>query len=164
MHFTDIQYLKVIITKLLDMHDLKLNFDKFHLITKKYLSDVLNDQGNVQSYRNRPKMSDCGIIALSVCQEALGLDSELWFHTKIKSDYSKHFPHLPHITRYNCRRKRLAPWIQKLNEAMAREMNEGEDYFMVDSMPIPICKNAREKRLKVAVKYLKRLQIRVFQQ
>lgn len=27
-------------------------------------------------------------------------------------------------------------------------MNEGEDFFIVDSMPVPICKNAREKRLK----------------
>ena len=149
MHFTDIQYLRILTNNFSDMHDLKLNFDKFHRITKKYLAGELNDQGNVQFYRNPPKMPDCDIIALAVCQEALGIDSELWFHTKIRADYNNHFPNLPHITRFNYRRKRLAPWIQKLNEAMAGEMNEGEDYFMVDSMPIPICKNAREKRLKV---------------
>jgi hypothetical protein len=149
MHFAEFQYIKVIITKLLDMHDLKLNFDKFYRITKKYLSGELNSKGNVQYYRNPPKMPDLDIIALAICQEALGIDNELWFHTKLRSDYNKHFPNLPHITRYNYRRKRLAPWIQKLNEAIAGEMNEGEDYFIVDSMPVPICKNAREKRLKV---------------
>lgn len=148
MHFTDDQYLRIITTKFSDMHDLKLNFDKFHRITKKYLLGELNDRGNVQAYRNAPGMPDSHIIALAVCQEALGIDSELWFHTKLKSDYSKHFPNLPHLTRYNYRRKRLAPWIQKLNETMAREMNEGENYFIVDSMPIPVCKNARENRLK----------------
>lgn len=148
MHFTDNQYLGIITTKSKDMHDLKLNFDKFHRITKKYLSDELNHKGNVQSYRNPPKMSDSEIIALAVCQEALSVDSELWFHSKLKTDYSDYFTDLPHITRYNYRRKRLAPWIQKLNESMARKMNEGENYFIVDSMPVPVCKNAREKRLK----------------
>lgn len=130
------------------MHDLKSNFDKFHRITKKYLHNQLKADGNVQKYSNPPKMPDSGIIALSVCQEALGIDSENWFHSKIKTDYQRDFPDLPHITRYNHRRKRLAPWIQDLNEYMARQLNEGEDYFVVDSMPVPICRNAREKRLK----------------
>lgn len=148
MHFTDIQYLDVITTKRQDMHDLKLNFDKFHRLTKNYLSEFLNKDGNVQHYRNRPNMPDSAIIALAICQEALGIDSENWFHGKLKSDYSADFPELPHITRYNYRRKRLACWIQKLNKSMARELSEGENFFIVDSMPIPVCKNAREKRLK----------------
>lgn len=148
MHFTEYQYLEVIITKLKEMHDLKSNFDKFHRITKKYLSGSLNSLGNVQSYRNPPNMADSEIIALSVCQEALGIDSENWFHSKLKTDYSKDFASLPHITRYNSRRKRLAAWIQQLNEAIATELNQGEDCFIVDSMPIPVCKNSRERRLK----------------
>lgn len=130
------------------MHDLKINLDKFHHIARKYLSNDFNSSGNVQFYRNPPLMSDSEIIALGICQEALGIDSELWFHNKLKSDYQIYFPHLPHITRYNFRRKRLAPWIQKLNQAMAAELNEGKGFFIVDSMPVPICKNAREKRLK----------------
>ncbi|MBN4072905.1 IS982 family transposase, partial [Crocinitomix catalasitica] len=93
-------------------------------------------------------MADSEIIALSVCQETLGIDSENWFHSKLKSDYGKDFANLPHITRYNSRRKRLAPWIQRLNESIASELNQGEDYFIVDSMPIPVCKNSRERRLK----------------
>lgn len=130
------------------MHDLESNFEKFHQITKEYLADYLNENGNFQYYRNPPKMPDSEIVALSICQEALGIDSENFFHSKLKNDYHANFPNLPHITRYNYRRKRLSFWVQKLNEAMAAEMNECENYFIVDSMPIPICKNAREKRLK----------------
>jgi len=148
MHLTEYQYLVVLITKQQEMHDLKTNFDKFHELTKKYLPCSLNKQGNVQHYRNPPNMADSEIIALSVCQEALGIDSENWFHSKLKNDYNKDFPNLPHITRYNSRRKRLAPWIQRFNEAMSAELNEGENYFIVDSMPVPICKNSRERRLK----------------
>ncbi|MFN3917887.1 MAG: IS982 family transposase [Flavobacteriales bacterium] len=148
MHITEYQYLEAIITKRQEMHDLKVNFDKFYGISKKYLSQYLNPVGNLQDYRNPPRMSDAEIIALSVCQEALGIDSENWFHSKLKSDYSSHFTHLPHITRYNYRCKRLAYWTQKLNEIIARQKNEGENYFIVDSMPVPVCKNAIEKRLK----------------
>ena len=148
MHITIIQYLEVIITKQQEMHDLKVNFDKFHEITKKYLSNYFTPEGNMQAYRHKPNMPDSEIIALSICQEALSIDSENWLHSKLKSDYATYFPTLPHITRYNARRKRLGFWIQKLNELIANELNEGEDYFVVDSMPIPVCKNARENRLK----------------
>jgi hypothetical protein len=148
MQTTDYQYLDVITTKHSSMHDLKTNFDKFHDLTKEYLSAELDHHDNTMAYRRRPRMSDSTIIALSVCQEALGIDSENHFHSKLKAEYGNDFPGLVHITRYNARRKRLAPFIQLLNQRMAAEMSEGEDFYIVDSMPVPICKNARENRLK----------------
>ena len=48
-------------------------------------------------------MADSEIVALSICQEALGIYSENFFHSKLKNDYHANFPNLPHITRYNCR-------------------------------------------------------------
>jgi len=130
------------------MHNLKTNFDKFLELTNKYLASSLNPCGNVKPYRHLPKMPDNHIIALSICQEALSIDSENFFWSKLKTDYKSEFPKLIHLTRYNLRKKILAPFIQKLNQAMAELLNEGEDVYIVDSMPIPVCRNAREKRLK----------------
>ncbi len=45
-------------------------------------------------------MTDNEIIALYLCQESLGIDSENYFWSKLKSEYSKDFPTLIHITRY----------------------------------------------------------------
>lgn len=149
MQSTENQYLGVITTKPSSMHDLKANFDKFHLLTKEFLADDLDDDGNTEQYRHRPKMPDSAVIALSLCQEALGIDSEHYFHGKIRSDYGEAFPDLVHLTRYNGRRKRLAAYIQLMNMRMAEQMSEGESFFLVDSMPMPVCKNAREGRLKV---------------
>jgi len=149
MQTTVCQYLDVITTKHSSMHDLKTNFDKFDELTKEFLSPELDGYGNTMAYRRRPKMCDSTIIALALCQEALGIDSENYFHSKLKTDYSEQFPDLVHITRYNARRKRLAPFIQLMNRRMASELSEGEDFFLIDSMPIPICKNARENRLKI---------------
>ncbi len=148
MHNTVLQYIGVITTKPQFMHDLKANFDKFFGFTKKYLPE-LNSDGNVKHYRNMPKMSDCEIISLSLCQESLGIDSENFFWSKLSSDYKKEFPNLIHLTRYNLRRKSLAAYIQLLNQRISSELIAGESVFIVDSMPVPICKNARESRLRV---------------
>ena len=40
-------------------------------------------------------------------------------------------------------------FIEELNKAIADIINQGENCFLVDSIPIPVCKNAREKRSKV---------------
>ena len=104
------------------MHDLKANFDKFHRPTKEFLSEELNDEGNTQNYLHRPKMPDSTIIALSLSQEALGIDSEHNFHGKLKSDHGEKFRDLVHLTRYNERRKRPSVHIQLMNTRMAEQM------------------------------------------
>lgn len=99
-------------------------------------------------YLRKPKLSDNEIIALSLCQECLGIDNENWFLAKLKSDYKNDFSNLVHITNYNKRRKRLAVWTQQVNSRLAAKLNEGEDVFMVDSIPVPVCKLAREHQLR----------------
>ncbi|HYX05245.1 MAG TPA: hypothetical protein VE912_00790, partial [Bacteroidales bacterium] len=76
-------------------HDLKSNFDKILPIVKLTLADQLNDRGNLQFYPNPPKLPDSHIISLALLQEALSIDSELWFWDKLTCDYARDFPDLP---------------------------------------------------------------------
>jgi len=131
------------------MHDLKSNFDKISEIAKSVFEEDLHPDGNFTFYRNKPKMSDYEIIALSITAEMLGIDSESYFWGKLKNEYATVFPNLIDRSNYNRRRKRLYPMIEKLNLTIANQLNEGEDYYLVDSIPVPICKNAREKRSRV---------------
>ncbi len=151
MHNTDIQYLRSkkhhLNTSI--MHNLKSNFDKFFNITKSIFINRINSFDNFFFYRNKPKMSDCQIIALAITGETLGIDSENYFWGKLKSDHAKDFPNLIDRSNFNRRRKRLYPYIEQLNQTIAVRLNEGENIFLVDSIPIPICKNAREKQSKV---------------
>ena len=94
-------------------------------------------------------MSDCEIISLSLCSEALSIDSENLFWKKLKVEYALDFPHLIDRSNYNKRRRRLQHYIHLLNEKMAQPFNEFEDVFIVDSIPIPIVQLAREKRSKI---------------
>jgi hypothetical protein len=151
MHNYDIQYLRSINYHIITsvMHNLKTNFDRFLNITKSVFIKQINSFDNFYSYKNKPKLTDCQIIALSVTSESLGIDSESYFWGKLKSDHKHDFPDLIDRSNYNRRRKRLHPWIEELNKAVADFINQGEDCYLVDSIPIPVCTIAREKRCKI---------------
>jgi len=86
MHKFDIQYLRN--TKYYFntsvMHNLKSNFDRFFLITKSVFKNRINMFDNFFDYRNKPKLSDCQIIAFAITGESLGIDSESFLWGKLK--------------------------------------------------------------------------------
>lgn len=131
------------------MHNLKTNFDKFLDITKSFFENHINEHDNFRFYARHPKMSDCEIIALSLTAESIGIDSENYLFGKLKADYKIDFPNLIDRSNYNRRRKKLYPEITELNKGLADKINEGEDVYLVDSIPVPICQLAREKRSKI---------------
>lgn len=131
------------------MHNLKSNFDKILNITKSFFKGSIDADHNYYFYPNKPKMSDCEIIALSLLGETIGVDSENYLFGKIKSDHIHDFPNLIHRSRFNRRRRRLGDLIARLNDRISSLLNEGENIYLVDSIPIPICKNARINRSKI---------------
>jgi len=151
MHNTDKQYIRSVnhhkYTS--NMHNLKTNFDKFFNITKSVFEDRLNQSYNFFFYPNKPKLSDCEIIALSVTGESLGIDSESYFWGKLKYDHKYDFPRLIDRSNFNRRRKRLYPFIEQLNQYLADRLNECENVYLVDPIPVPVCKIAREKQSKI---------------
>ena len=50
---------------------------------------------------------------------------------------------------YNRRKRKLFPYIEKLRIKMAEKINEFENYFVIDSMPLEVCKMARSSRSKI---------------
>ncbi len=91
-------------------------------------------------YPNPPKMSDLEIISLSITSECLGKDSKKPFIFKIQKDYSSPIPNLIHRTRNNARRKSLRDWILYCTDIWSEKLSSGKNEFIVDSIPIPVCK------------------------
>jgi hypothetical protein len=117
MHNTEIQYNRSVFDpNSLHKHNLKTNFDKFFNITKSVFKDRINQADNFYFYPNKPKLSDCEIITLSVTGESIGIDSENYFWGKLKDDYKDDLPRFIHRSNFNRRRKRLYPFIEKLNQ------------------------------------------------
>ena len=130
------------------MHNIKTNFDKFYQITKTLFKPDVNNHENFQFYAVKPKMSDLEIIALSCCMEALSIDSENLLWSKLKKDFSSDFPELIERSRFNRRRKRLAPFVERMQQIIAAKLDHQSNQMIVDSVPVPVIKMARERTFK----------------
>ncbi len=130
------------------MHNLKENFSNILTIVKQTLQDVLDEDGNLAKPGPAPKFSDAEVIALSLLSEALMIDSENYLFAVLNKQRDARFAHIER-SRYNRRRKQLNHLTEKLREVLVTQMIDGENVFLIDSMPIEICKFARGKRLRI---------------
>jgi Transposase DDE domain len=126
-----------------------VNFDKILDICKSHLSEYLIDDNNFAKYPNMPKMSDIQIVALAITSESLSIDSENLLFSKLKKEYYSDFPNLINRCNFNRRRKKLAGYISIVNQSIANLIEPNKDGYILDSMPIPICKNIRIKASKI---------------
>jgi len=105
----------------------------------------LEPRDNFLNQRHIPKFSDKCLLALSLAAESLGIDSERYLFKRLP----KQITDLIERSVYNRRRRRLLPNLDALRQAMACKVIPREDYHIVDSMPLEICKFSRAKRSKV---------------
>ena len=122
------------------MNNLISTFERFLEVLKKL------SQTQLLSYqRRKPRLSDLELISLSLTAEYLGIDSENDLFRKLPQEiFSK-------IERsvYNKRRRKLTQHLEQLRLKLAGHFNEFEDCFIVDSMPLEVCKLSRSSRSKI---------------
>ena len=130
------------------MHNIRTNFRKFYGICKDLFEGEVNELNNFQFYPVSPKMNDLQLVALSLCMEALSIDSEnlLWY--KLKKDYANLFPNLIDRSRFNRRRKRLQNQITRVQELVSNKLEHTSNTMIIDSVPVPVVKLAREKSFR----------------
>ena len=122
------------------MHNFISNYDKIYQVLK-HLSPE-----NLLSYqRRKPKLSDLGLISINLTAEYLGCDSENDLFRKLPPEL------LSKIERsvYNRRKRRLFQHIESIRCMLSNAFNEFEDCFIVDSMPLEVCKESRGNRSKI---------------
>jgi len=90
-------------------------------------------------------MSGLEIVNLTITAECLGITSENLLWSKIKKDYPTLFPNLIHRASFNRRRKKLRALILQCNEIMAAKLVKEDEVYIIDSIPIPVCKIVRER-------------------
>lgn len=93
------------------------------------------------------KMSDLEVIALSLTSEFMPIDSENSLFKQISPDL---IPNLIERSQFNKRRRRkLFLFSEEVRTKLANRFLEFENYFIVDSMPLEICKFSRHNRIKI---------------
>ena len=94
----------------------------------------------------KQKMSDLEVVALSLTAEFMSIDSE---NSLFKQLLPGEIPNLIERSQFNKRRKKLFLFSEEIRTKLARKFLEFEDYFVVDSMPLEICKFSRHNRIKI---------------
>lgn len=118
------------------------------MLIEVYGSDNLIN-GNFRRYSNQPKASDIEIVALAFTAEAMQIDSENMLFSILRNSYPQYCKTLPGRTNFNRPRRFLQPFIDQLSEKLSIELSEGEKTFIIDSMPLPICRFVRCNNLKI---------------
>src|SRR5690554_4427117 len=92
----------------------------------------------------KPKLSDLELISLIILVEFKSIYSEYQLFREIKD-----FDIASKIERsvYNRRKRKLFPFIEEIRLKMVEKFNDFENYFIVDSMPLEVCKLARSSHV-----------------
>ena len=121
-------------------------------IVKNYLRvlEVISALNCELSYKSgvgrKQKMSDLEVVALSLTAEFMSIDSE---NSLFKQLNQAEIPNLIERSQFNKRRRKLFLFSEEIRTKLAKEFLEFEDYFIVDSMPLEICKFSRHSRIKI---------------
>jgi len=121
------------------MNNLSANYERILEVLRKISKEQL-----LTYQRRRPKMSDLELISLSLTSEFMSIDSENDLFRKLPQTISDKIER----SVYNRRRRKLLNHIDGIRLKLASHFNEFEDYFVVDSMPLEVCKLSRSYRSK----------------
>jgi IS5 family transposase len=150
VHIIGNQYFNGVKSKTIDtMHDLRPMYESTLKLAYEMFEDDTDHLGNFRFYPRACKMNDLEVIALAVCSESAGIDSENLLFSKLKTDYRLSFPNLVDRSRFNRRRRGLGEYIQELTKRLAITMGVDSNIDLVDSVPCPIVKNSRERSFKI---------------
>ncbi len=99
---------------------------------------VFADEYRVPSRLGRPaKVSDAELVALAVCQAAMGIPSDRQFLGLVGYRLPGWFPHLPDQSQYNRRLRALVELLSAVQQALARCLDSG-GVRLADGTLIPV--------------------------
>ena len=92
-------------------------------------------------------MGDLALVVLSLIAEFISIDSE---NSLFKQINQLEIPNLIERSQFNKRRRRnLFLFSEETRTKLASAFVSFEDYFIVDSIPLEICKFSRHNRIKI---------------
>ncbi len=115
------------------MHNFISNFDKIYDVLR-----LISNEDLLLYQRRKPRLSDLALVAINLTAEYLGFDSECDLFRKLPPELSSKIER----SVYNRRKRGLFPYIENIRVKLSNTFNEFEDCFIVDSMPLEICKES----------------------
>jgi len=122
------------------MNNLSANYERILEVLRKISNE------NLLPYQRRlPKLKDLELISLALTAEFMGIDSENHLFRQIPQTIKCKIER----SVYNRRKRRLSNKINDLRMKIARSFNEFEKFYIIDSMPVEVCKLSRSNTSKI---------------
>jgi hypothetical protein len=107
------------------------------------------DKGNLRHRGVKSsRLTDIELIAFNITEEVLSIDSKNFLFHLLHNENKEDFPKMISRRSYNDRKKYLQRLMNKIRTRIADKIDEGENYLIIDSKPLLICKPRRNKRVK----------------
>lgn len=122
------------------MHNFQTNYE----IILRTLRNIEKKE-NFLLQKRLPQLTDLELISVNLTAEYMGIDSEHQLFRELPNCI------LNKIERsvYNKRKRRLFTYIEKIRGKLSEAFNEFEDCYIVDSMPLEVCKLSRSSRSSI---------------
>jgi hypothetical protein len=121
------------------MNNFSANYEKVLGILQQ-----VEQQKNFLNQIRIPKLSDIELISLDITAEYMSIDSEYQLFRKLPMELSS----LIERSVYNRRRRKLFFHRQRLQKMISAKISSS-DYYIVDSMPLEVCKLSRCNRSRI---------------
>jgi len=105
----------------------------------------IEKKDNFLNQIRKPKLSDKELIAMNLTAEYLSIDSEHDLFRKIPKEL---FMKIERSV-YNRRKRRLFGYIERIREKLSNKIIPIEEFNIIDSMPVEVCKLSRCNRVKI---------------
>lgn len=102
---------------------------------------LVESKMNFLNQIRKPKLSDIELIAIDLTSEYMSIDSEYQLFRTLPLDLSSKIER----SVYNRRKRKLFFYRDSLRKKLANQIAT-QDYFIVDSMPLEVCKLSRSSR------------------
>lgn len=121
-------------------------FRRFEKRHKQREAEALDFHLMRQPHASDAKLSDSELIAIAICGELLGVDSERAWYSFVKRNYRSLFPKFCSRSRFNRTRRALLPITELLRQKPLRIFPAlSSDLCIVDSFPLPVCHFGRAR-------------------
>jgi hypothetical protein len=118
-----------------------------------FVCDYLAEHPNVAAWRHsnndEPDFTDAEVITIALMQGCLGCATLKKAYLHIAHNYADAFPHLCSYQRWIARLHALQPLVGRLVVEAAKQADLPTKVYVVDSKPIPVCKEVRHGRVRL---------------
>lgn len=127
------------------MHNFQSNYDKILSVLNQ-----IEERSNFLNQIRKPRLSDKELIAINLTAEYLGIDSESQLFRKLPVTLSGFIER----SVYNRRKRKLFEFQEQIRRKLYEKLDCFKDCFIVDSMPLEVCKISRSSRSRICKEVL----------